>query len=167
MEADRQTRLTANKLSWQQCQPSPELLECKWYRSLPNRDRLTLAALMFKYPDRKGFDITQQVVRNHDSNSETEQSLATLTPGARVFLPHRMRFLTGAEAMHIQGVPMAWVRKAHNKKILSDCSAKDFASNAYTCSVVLALYISLLVKWPFPVMATHQAPASESIARFL
>ena len=159
--------MTQKKLTWQQRQPFQELFECKWHRSLPNRDRLTLAALMFKYPDRRGFDITQQVVRNHDSNPDTEVSLSTLTPGARVFLPHRMRFMTGAEAMHIQGVPMSWVRKAHNKKIISDCSAKDFAGNAYTCSVVLALYISLLVKWPFPVMATHQAPEDQSIARFL
>ena len=140
--------MTTNKLTWQQCQASQALLECKWYRSLPNRDRLTLAALMTKYPDRRGFDITQQVVRNHDSISDTEVSLSTLTPGARVFQPHRMRFLTGAEAMHIQGVPMTWVRKAHNKKILTDCSAKDFAGNAYTCSVVLALYIRpLCLAW--------------------
>ena len=159
--------MTTNKLTWQQCQPSSQLLQCKWYRSLPNRDRLTLAALMLKYPDRKGFYITQQVVRNHDSNPDTEVSLSTLTPGARVFLPHRMRFLTGAEAMHIQGAPMIRVRKAHNTNIISDCSANDFAGNAYTCSIVLALYISLLVKWPFPVMATHQAPADKSIARFL
>ena len=101
------------------------------------------------------------------SFEESEPVLNTLTPGGKIYLPEHSRFLLGIEEMHIQGVPMPWLRLAFESNILTETQAKQFAGNAYTATVVAAVFLALFRHWPFPKMGYHEVPALPSIDSFL
>ena len=154
-------------LTWKDAQPTPELLASPWFCILPNRERLTLAALLKAFPDKISFDISQQVARAFDVTDSTEDAIGTISPGGQIYLVELMRFMIGAEELHMQGIPMKWIRNAFSSKMLNETSAKQFAGNSYTLSVCVAFYIGLFIYWPFPKMANIQMPAPKSLERFL
>ncbi len=73
--------------NWGICQPTEKLLSSEWFHLLPNRERLTLAALMAVFPHKIGHDVSQQLGRSHDSADS--DNLATLIPAGKVYLPEQ------------------------------------------------------------------------------
>ena len=158
--------LKGRQLDWSICKPTPDLISSPWFKILPSRERLTLAALMHEYPAKAGHNVSQQVFRTDGQGDDKDVCLGTATPKERVYLPEQRRCMLGAESLHMQGVPMAWIKEAVSRKVATDTLLKNLAGNAYTAAVFLCLMIALLIHWPGPSMEYYQVPGIKAVDRF-
>lgn len=79
-------------------------------------------------------EVTVDISQSIDRVAQGIGIVHCLTPGQKVFLRRRMRFLLGEESLRIQGL---WAEDAAIIKSLSDKQLQDLAGNAF-CSVSFA-----------------------------
>lgn len=115
------------------------LLDNKWLSTVQAREREIVCIAQLIDPETKWADTSQMMAR---ARFNTQEFAPTVTPGSHLFSFGANRYLTGRDAMRLQGFPCEALTGV---SACSDNQLCDLAGNSFSTSVICAIDVSLLL----------------------
>ncbi len=154
--------LQADETAFRSCFPSDKIRASGWYPLCGNRETMALAKALMDAPKAPSVDICQSINR---VMLGSDGQVSTCVPGSFAWMVVWNRILLGLQAMSIQGFDMEWLLLVCEKFGISDNLLKDLAGNAFSCQIICAIVIALLLHFPFASCDAHMSFCSSAEKR--